>query len=308
MTRLLPLLLVLLFLALLPAPLSADEPPAAPPPAAEEPPAEEEDPIPPLATDEAAKAALKTFKEDYKAKGYRGDEKTAMRDRAMRRLAEVQHPDVADRLFKLTRDRDADIRTLAVMYLGELRALPGYAGRYVVQVIGKQASDPVILMFAIEALDRLDYRGALATLRELMRNEDEGVRKVVILTVGDMQELRMFEDLLALAKELKIDQGWKTDGHEVRYDSGAAGDADQKMAEKIYKDRYGSARKGRSAARAMRDFRPVLLEALKRLTGEEFYGREQAEAWALEKKDELDAKKQVLEETGAAQDKAADAL
>lgn len=269
---------------------------------AEEPAAETS---PPLATDEVAKAALKDFKEAYKAKGYKGDEKTAMRDRAMRRLAEVQHPDVADALFKLTRDRNADIRTLAVMYLGELRALPGYAGRFVVKVMDKQAEDPVILMFGIEALANLNYRGALPKLRELLRHEDEGVRKVVILTIGDMQELRMFEDLLALAKELKIDQGWKTDGHEVRYDSGAAGDGDQKMAEKIYKERYGNARKGRSAARAMRDFRPVLLEAMKRLTGEEFFGREQAETWAKENEVTITADKKALDELALTQDRQA---
>ncbi len=296
----LPLFLLALLLVpiLWPAAACAEEPAAEAPPQV----------LPPLAADDVAKAALKAFKADYRAKGYKGDEKTAMRDRAMRRLAEVQHPDVADALFKLTRDRNADIRTLAVMYLGELRALPGYAGRFVVKVMDKQTDDPVILMFAIEALANLNYRGALPKLRELLRHEDEGVRKVVILTVGDMQELRMFEDLLALAKELKIDQGWKTDGHEVRYDSGAAGDADQKMAEKIYKDRYGNARKGRSAARAMRDFRPVLLEAMKRLTGEEFFGREQAEAWAKENEVAIAATKKVLNDLAAGQDQQADDL
>ena len=89
--------------------------------------AEEEEPIPPLATDEEAAEALRVFKSDYRARGLQGDDKTAMREVAMRKLARTQHPDIADRLFKLTKDRNADIRTLALLYLGLQRAIPGYA-------------------------------------------------------------------------------------------------------------------------------------------------------------------------------------
>ena len=55
----------------------------------------------------------------------------------------------------------------------------------------------------------------------------------------------------------------------------------------------------------MRDLKPVLLEAMKRLTGEEFYGRQQAEEWAEEHKEEVEAKKKELHELGVAQDAAA---
>jgi HEAT repeat protein len=260
---------------------------------AEEP---EADPVPPMATDEVAEAALDAFKDEWKARGYKGDIKTAVRERAMRRLAEVQHPEVTERLYKLTRDRNEDIRTLAVMYLGRQRALPGLAGRRILQAIDRNNSDAVIVMFGVDALVELGYRQQVELFRELLRHKDEMVRKVVILAIGDMQELRMFEDLLALAKELKIDKGWKEEGHEVRYDTGAAGDHDQKMAEKIYKDKYGnSARRARSSGRAMRDLRPVLLEAMKRLTGQEFYGREDAETWAEENAEAIQKEKKALD-------------
>jgi len=296
-----PLLLAALLLPLgLARPGVAEDP---------QPAAEAEAPIPKLVTDEEAKEALVVFKQEWKAKGYKGDVKIAARERAMRRLAKVQHPDVAERLFKLTTNRDEDIRTLAVMYLGWQRALPGLAGEYILKAVDKQSSDAVFVMFAVDAIKDLDYRAQVPLFRKLFRHKDDTVRKVVILTIGDMKEVRMLEDILKLAKELKIDKGWKEDGHEVRYDSGADGDHDQKMAEKKYKDKYGGkGRKARSGGRAMRDLRPILLEALKRLTGQEFFGREDAEKWAEENAKDLEAKKKLLDDEAKAQEKQADEL
>jgi hypothetical protein len=268
-----------------------------------------EDPIPPMATDEQAEAALDAFKDAWKARGYKGDEKTAMRELAMRTLAEVQHPEVTEELSKLTRNRDADLRTLAVMYLGRQRRLPGYAGEMILKAIDKYSSDPVLVMFGIDAIADLDYRVQVDLFRELLHHKDDTVRKLVIITIGDMVETRMFQDLLDLASELKIDKGWKEEGHEVRYDSGASGDHDQKMAEKIYKDKYGNkAHKARSAGRAMRDLRPILLEAMKGLTGQEFSSREEAENWAKEHADEVAAAKKALDDKARVQKAQADEL
>ena len=168
----------------------------------------------------------------------------------MRVLTRTQHPTIADRLFKLTKDRNPDIRTLALLYLGHQRAIPGYAGPLVVKALAMHNEDPIFAMFAVEAIATLDYRGAVDTVIKLMAHKDEGVGKVAILYIGDTVEWRMLEDLLKLMKELKIDQGWKTEGHEVRYDTGSSGDHDQKMAEKIYRAKYGnSAKKARSGGR-----------------------------------------------------------
>jgi len=296
----------LLLLALLLLPLGFARPVVAEDP---QPAAEAKPPLPKLVSDEEAKEAFVVFKQAWKAKGYKGDVKTAARERAMRRLAKVQHPDVAERLFKLTTSRDEDIRTLAVMYLGWQRAMPGLAGAYILKAVDKQSSDAVFVMFAVDAIKELSYRAQVPLFRKLLRHKDDTVRKVVILTIGDMKDMRMLEDILKLAKELKIDTGWKEDGHEVRYDSGAEGDHDQKMAEKKYRDKYGGkGRKARSAGRAMRDLRPILLEALKRLTGQEFYGREDAEKWAKDNAKDIEAKKKALDAEALAQVKQADEL
>ena len=276
---------------------------------AEEPAAEEKEPIPPLADEEIAKEVLKVFKTDFKARGYKGDEKLGMKEAAMRTLAATQHPLVADRLFKLTRDRDADIRTLAVLYLGYQRALPGYAGPLVVKAIEAQSSDPIFAMFGIEAIEQLEYRGGVDLMRALMAHKDEGVKKVAILYIGDAKEWRMLPDLLQLMKDLKIDKGWKTEGHEVRYDSGAAGDADQKKAEAIYKAKYGKSKgKAKSGGRAMRDMKPVLLETMKNLTGKDFFQGASARDWADENKELVTKEQKALTELEAKQKAEAEAL
>lgn len=270
---------------------------------------EERDPVPPLADEDVAKEALETFKSDFRARGFKGDEKLAMKEVAMRTLASIQHPLVADRLYKLTRDRDADIRTLAVLYLGYQRAIPGYAGPLAVKAIRAQDSDAIFAMFGIEAIENLDYRGGIDLMRALMAHKDEGVKKVAVLYIGDAQEWRMLPDLLALMKEMKIDKGWKTEGHEVRYDSGAPGDADQKKAEAIYKAKYGKGKgKAKSGGRAMRDMKPVLLETMKNLTGKDFFQGASAREWADENKELVTKEQKALDELEEKQKAEAEAL
>ncbi len=272
-------------------------------------PAVEEDPIPPLADEAEAREALDVFKKDFKARGAKGDEKIAMKEVAMRMLARTQHPLVADRLYRLTRDRNADIRTLAMLYLGYQRALPGYVGPLVVKAIKTHNTDAVFAMFGIEAIERLDYRGGIDMIRALMAHKDEGVKKVAILFIGDAKEWRMIEDLLKLMKELKIDKGWKTEGHEVRYDTGASGDHDQKMAEKIYKAKYGKGKgKAKSGGRAMRDIKPVLLETMKNLTGQDFFQGASARDWADKNEGLIEKEQKTLNEVEAKQKAEAAAL
>ena len=276
---------------------------------AEEPAAEEEDPIPPLVDEETAKEAIKTFKTDFKARGFKGDEKLAMKEAAMRTLCYVQHPLVADQLFKLTKNRDADIRTLAVLYLGYQRAIPGYAGPLVVKAIETHKTDDVFAMFGIDAIERLNFRGGVPLMRALMAHKDESVKKVAILYIGDAKEWRMLPDLLALMKELKIDKGWKTEGHEVRYDTGTAGDHDQKMAEKIYKEKYGKGKgKAKAGGRAMRDMKPVLLETMKNLTGKDFFQGASARDWAEENKEMVATEQKALNDLEVKQKADAEAL
>lgn len=260
-----------------------------------------------LATAEEAKAALEAFAEAYKAQGTKGDERTALRDVAMRALAAVQHPIVTDRLSKLLKDKDADIRTLAAMHLGEQKKLAGYAGRELVVALQRNSTDVVFVMFCLDAIQSLEYRGAVEVFRTLLKHKDEGLRKHALALIGEMKDVRLLDDVYQLMVDLKIDKGMKWEGGEVKVDTGAAGTADQEAAERLYKEKYGqSAAKGKSGGRSMRDLKPTLLEAMKGLTGQEFITAAQAREWVDAHRDELEAKKKDLVETAKKQDEVAE--
>jgi hypothetical protein len=227
----------------------------------------------------------------------------------MRALAAVQHPLVTDRLERLTKDRDPDVRALATMYLGDQKKLAGYAGKSVLTVLARNATDALMIMYCADAVQSLDFRGAVTELRALLAHKDEAVRKHALTVIGEMKEVRMIDDVLQLMIDLKIDKGMKWEGGEVTVDTGAAGDADQKAAEAAYKEKYGNkAARGKAGGRKMRDMKPLLLEAMKNLTGQEFATAAQAKEWIEAHKADITAKQEELNRLQIAQRDAAKAL
>jgi hypothetical protein len=253
-----------------------------------------EEPRPPVVSDEEAAEALKLFKVAFKAKGYRGDEKIAEQDYAMRELAVVQHPKVVDALAKQTKNRNVDVRTGAVLQLGKQRALPAYAGKAVVAAMKRHAKDDTFVMAGLEAIGELGYLGAFDLLKDLMKHHEYAVLKNTLVIIGELKDVRFIEEIFKLLKELKLEKGAKWDGVSVTYDTGTAGTHDQEMAEAIGRAQEAkNKKKGKKAARSQRDLGPIVLMAMKALTGEEFSGSIQARKWldanAKQVKDELKA-------------------
>src|SRR5688572_18740747 len=61
---------------------------------------------PAVASDATAQAAVARFKEDFKAKGLKGEDRRSQRDFALSTLAMVQHPLVVDALAQATTNSD----------------------------------------------------------------------------------------------------------------------------------------------------------------------------------------------------------
>ncbi|MDJ0972831.1 MAG: hypothetical protein QNJ98_00045 [Planctomycetota bacterium] len=221
-----------------------------------------------LATDEEAKEALAVFKKEYKAKGLKGDDKLMQRDFAMKNLVKTQHKMIADELGKLVKKNDEDIRTLAVIYLGEMRGVPGTAGKHIVAAMKKHKKDTIFLMSALDAVGYLRYLGAGDEIVDLMNHKDFALKKYAIRSAGWIQDIRLMPALLKLlgievkadkgdsgkesdkgdgGKEAEVEEGYSWDGVEVNYDTGTPGDHDQKMAEKIGKEQLA---KNKAAAEA----------------------------------------------------------
>jgi len=265
--------------------------------------------VPPLASDEVVVEALKVYKTAFRAKGYKGEEKIAEQDWALRQLAKVQHAKVVDALTKVTKHKSDLLRTAAVIQLGNQRRLPGYAGRAVVDAMKRQAKDSTFLMAGLDAIAKLRYMGAKAILARLMKHHDYAVVKNTLVTIGRMEDKRFIDDIVKLLKDLKIEKGAKWDGASATYDSGAAGDHDQKVAEKMAKAALAKNKaKGKRAAKSMRDLGPVVLEVAFQLTGRQFSGGVEARKWLGEHRAQVDTDAKVIEEIAEKQAAAAKGL
>ncbi len=260
------------------------------------------EPIPPIASDEAAAEAISVFKEEFKAKGLKGDEKLAQQDWAMRQLAVVQHRSVADVLFKQTKNRSPDLRTAAVIYLGKQRALPGYAGERVLKAMEKQSKDSTLVMAGVNAIVALEYQAASEKLKELTSHKDYSVKKHAFLAIGELRDMRLVEDIFKLLKAIKLEKGVKWDGVSVTVDTGTAGDGDQREAERLGREQMAkNKRKGKRAARNQRDIVPIVEEVLKLLTGEEFATAKMAQDWIKANDPEIKKASKRLDEIAAKQ-------
>lgn len=211
------------------------------------------DPLPPLSTDEEVEAALAEFKIAFKAKGLRGDDRSAQRDFAMEQLSAFQHKDVVDAIAKNMRHADEYVRLAAVTHLGTQRGLPAYAGKKVAAAAKKLRKDIFFLISAFDSIGKLKYLGAMDLIAKGLRHQDFGVKKAAIATIGNIGDYRL---LYAMLKEVGIDaeraaqapadgggqpeqvgEGYSWEGAEAEVDTGTSGDGDQKAAEKAAKEK-----------------------------------------------------------------------
>jgi hypothetical protein len=169
--------------------------PAAPAPAA---PAPAASPTPTVASDEQAAAALATFKEAWKAKGLKGDEKVSQRDWALDELSNLQHPLIAAELGDVARGGDGDLRLIAVIYLAKQKALPGVAGEQVLQALAKNEKDVAFVLSGLQTLGKLRYLGGDESLKDLLKHQDWAIRKYAITAVGQVGDMRLVEELLKI--------------------------------------------------------------------------------------------------------------
>jgi hypothetical protein len=278
----------LLALALAPVSPAFAEDPAKPAPA----PA-----VPGMATNEDAKAALVAFRAAFK--GNDVDRKA----QAVFDLAKVQHPAIVAEIGKLLSNRDLDVKTVAAMALGDVKALPALAGARLTATFEANATDGAFMRSAIDSRAALGHRASLPALVKKFKDPDPGIVKSAMSAVGEMKDVRALDALLEMAKDLKIDEGVKWEGGEVHVDTGASGDTDQKAAEAQYAKQYGNqAHAKRSSGRRMRDMKEVVLDVLKDLTGEQFRSGVAAREWVAAHQADLAAKRKALDEDQARQE------
>lgn len=202
---------------------------------------------PKLASDEEAAAAIAVFKEAWKAKGLKGDERLMQRDFALSQLAKVQHPLVVAELGEVAKSGDTDLKIFALVYLGEQKASPALAGQHAAAAVQKHAKDTVIVLTGLQTLGELKYLGAGKVLEDLIKSDDFTVKKYAIATAGKIGDMRLLDELLKILgvdpkappttpKEEKsggkevVEEGYSWEGAEATVDHGHA-DNTQENAE-----------------------------------------------------------------------------
>jgi len=304
-------------------------------------------PAPRLATDEELAQALALFEDAVKeARKLKDDDRAMQYDFAMDRLSQAQHPRIVAELGSLTRNPNEHVRLLAVLYLGRQTLMPALVGEPVQDFMRRYKKDEVALMSGLETLGAVRYLGAIRLVEECLEHKEFVVKKYAMECIGRLRDMRLLEEML---KQVGVDAkasldggtggkegesgGKETEGEEVSwegvdvtYDTGTAGDHDQKMAEKIGKEQLeknkaeaqakagasgtggergagggGTAPRG-GTARSKEELVPAILRALKALTGEQFGGTRDVKKWLVAHRDEVREKQALLDRLEKEQD------
>lgn len=293
-----------------------------------------------LATDAEAEAALAKFKEDFKAKGLKGDDRLSQKDFALQALAKVQHLKVVDALAAASRDADETVRMLGVIYLGDQAAFPGAAGKRVVEAMTRGAVEDAFRMTCLQQVGRLRFLGAREPIRDALKSQNYAVKKSALAAVGRTGDLRMLREVVAViglklpedggadtgddkqssGKEV-VQEGSSWEGAEASVDTGTPGDGDQKAAEAQAKAQAaanqaaaqkgggaggeGGARGAGGASRSPKELIPTVLGVLKQLTGKSFSSPGEFKAWYAANRETLATQRKALDDAEKAQKAAA---
>lgn len=274
--------------------------------------------VPKADSDEDVAEALEAYKVAFKAKGLRGDDRTAQRDYAMEQLSAYQHKKVIDALAKAMRHSDENVRLAAIVHMGSQTAHPAYAGKAVAKMMQRFRKDEYFMISAFETLGKIKYLGAKDYLEAGLKHHDFGVKKAAIAAIGETRDFRL---LSAMLKEVGIDaervaaapegggqpeqvgESYEWEGAEAHVDTGTAGDGDQKAAEKQAKEQAAAneakakqqAKMGKTggslgggvgqgggrggSSRSKQELIHPIKTALAKLTGEDFNDAKSIFAW-----------------------------
>jgi hypothetical protein len=326
--RSLPFVAILAVVLAAPVARGEDPKPAGAPPADAKPAAP-----PALASDADAAAAVAAFKEEFKAKGLKGEDKTAQRDWAMSKISKIQHAQVVEELADVVRGGDEKLRRIAVLYLGDQKALPGSAGRVASAALEKNRKDPRFVLSALRTIGGVGYLGAEETLRDLMKGDDFLYKKAAIVAAGETRDIRLLPDLLRIvgvtdkgtqesggSDEVVVEEGYSWEGAEASVDTGTAGDGDQQAAEAQVeaelaaneaaaaagagaggsKGSSASQRGKGGASRSPKELAPHVLKAVSRITGQSFQTPQAIVAWLKANRSKIaDERSKVAEKAKA---------
>ncbi|MHC4133491.1 MAG: HEAT repeat domain-containing protein [Planctomycetota bacterium] len=230
-----------------------------------------------------AQEALKEFEKAFKATKEIEERQNAVYD-----LHDVPHDLVIKRLQILLKHKDPRVRNVAALALGGQLHNVALAGTVLMQSYVKDYKNTEVLSSVLEGMAELKYLGYWPKAKPALKDERNAVIIRVLELLGTNEDWRAIPRLLELyrvAMPKKV--SWKTG--EVKVDTGAAGDADQKAAEAEFNRKYGrggSKAKAKAKAKArgfdLRNFSTQIRKCVKKITDQDFDTSWDFEDWYVE--------------------------
>jgi hypothetical protein len=234
---------------------------------------------PPASSDDAARAAIERFERDFASR----DE--GMRMNAIASLSHTKNDLVIKKLGTLLGHPNLEVRQAAAMVLDKQDTNPELAGEFLRKALLKEDESEVRINIAL-ALGRVNYAKAIPDMGEVLKKDGNVFVKIEILKAfGKMKDKNALLPILDLW--LVNPQGYSWEGGEVTVDTGAAGDADQKEAERQYNEKYGNQQRHGAPPTMLKTFIQAICEAVHQITGQKLEKPTDLMVWMVEHEAEL---------------------
>lgn len=274
----------------------------------------------PAASEEEARAALKTFDEEFRAAKTTQDKQNVVYG-----LHDVRHDLVLARLEKLLRDKDPGVRNVAALAIAGQTQNREKAGALLWKSWQWDYKTDEVVFSVLQAMREIAFLGYWPDLQKSLSDERNAIVIGSLDLLGKNKDWRAIDRLLEMYRtSLPKRYTWQTGT--VTVDTGAEGEGDNDAAKAAFAAKYGeggSKEKAKAQAKARsaddRNFSAQLRRAVKEITGQDFENAFDFEDWylanyveirrkvaAMEGKDADAAARKAEGEVGALKAKAAE--
>lgn len=157
-------------------------------------------------------------------------------------LAATGDPAAAERIGRiLTEDKNSEHHMIAADSLSDFAKNPAgreAAGKALVKALERGDWDEDMKIQLVDAIGKLTFApGTLPICEVLLKTDSPWLMLRCVRALGLIKDLHALPALLEILERMPVGYKWPA-GDEVKVDSGAAGDADQKAAEAAYNEQH----------------------------------------------------------------------
>ena len=207
-------------------------------------------------------------------------------------LASTQAPAAAERIGQiLVKEKNPEHHLIAVDALSEFtkdKEGREAAGKVLVKALEEGDFEEEMKIQIVDSLGKLTFGpGTLPICEVLIKTDSPWLMLRCVRSLGLIKDLHSLPALLEILERMPVGYKWPA-GEEVKYDSGAAGDGDQKEAERQYNEKNKNQRRKGKPPVMFKAYVQELKKAVQAITGDSTIDGGQAlRAWMVSRSDQL---------------------